>query len=105
MAAGQPFLLLSSGASHHPESALLSPHLCPLQRKVCGGHWLLQCVSLTAALYRVSEAVQLVDMYHTQHCVSAPAGIEGLKASFAASLEYVLLLEILTGLPQDSECG
>ena len=35
----------------------------------------------TLTFNRVAEAVQLVEMYHTQHNSSAPHGMDGLKAS------------------------
>ena len=46
-------------------------------------------------LPRVSEAVQLVDMYHCQHSSSAPMGMDGLKASLYSSHPQPLTVSLL----------
>jgi hypothetical protein len=63
------------------EYLLGSPHFPRLVQYLISRNSLTSLLHQTLTRGRVAEAVQLVEMYHTQHNSSAPHGMDGLKAS------------------------
>ena len=90
------------GSPHFPRLVqyLISTHSITslLHQTLTRGRYFIgkqtQCM-YTHAFNRVAEAVQLVEMYHTQHNSSAPPGMDGLKVSAHSELIRVCIVSVL----------